>query len=234
VKYAVRYKGAGERVATRAWPLAGDSPGEVLEGHPFDIDEARLAAATPGALRYRALPAFLAGADADKAVERALRDRLPDKLALRLFYDPRSRATSRPGETREDFAHRLGEEGGGTAADKLRDRLVKKQRELAQREQEAAGRKREKWLAVGTAVLENIAILTGRRRTVRGVGTALSKNRMEENAEARVTALRDEIAELEQEVRSLTEVDPERFEERVLVPTASEVEVLRRDLLWVY
>ncbi len=34
VKYAVRYKGAGETVATRAWPLAGRTAAEALDGEP--------------------------------------------------------------------------------------------------------------------------------------------------------------------------------------------------------
>ena len=89
-------------------------------------------------------------------------------------------------------------------------------------------------MAVGTAVLQNIGLLTGRKRTISGVGTAVSKNRMEDNAEGRAAALREEIAELEGKLHALTEVDPGRFQEKDLVPTPSDVEVLRRDLLWVY
>ena len=83
-------------------------------------------------------------------------------------------------------------------------------------------------------MLQNIGILTGRKRTISGVGTAISKNRMEDNAEGRAAALREEIAELEEKLLALTEVDPGRFQEKDLVPAPSDVEVLRRDLLWVY
>jgi hypothetical protein len=57
---------------------------------------------------------------------------------------------------------------------------------------------------------------------------------MEDDAEGRAAALREEIAELQGKLRALTEVDPGRFQEKDLVPTASDVEVLRHDLLWVY
>ena len=57
VKYAVRYKGVGETVAVRAWPLAGDSAAEVFEGRPFEVEEARIDAVAPGELRYGACPA---------------------------------------------------------------------------------------------------------------------------------------------------------------------------------
>jgi Helicase HerA, central domain len=234
VKYAVRYKGSGEIVAVRAWPLAGDSAAEVFEGRPFEVEEARLETEPRGELRYGSLPGFFAGAAAEKALDKALGDRLPDKLAVRLFYDPETRTTSSPGETLDDFAQRLQGDGGGVAAEKLRERLAKRQRDLTRREQEVAGRKQEKWLAVGTAVLQNIGILTGRKRTISGVGTAISKNRMEDDAEGRAAALREEIAELQGKLRALTEVDPGRFQEKDLVPTASDVEVLRHDLLWVY
>jgi len=234
VKYAVRYKGVGETVAVRAWPLAGDSAAEVFEGRPIEVEEALIDAEAPGELRYGALPGFLTAAAAEKAVEKALRERLPDKLAVRLFYDPETRLMSSRGETREDFARRVQGDGGGAAAEKLRERLARRRRDLAQREQEVAGRKQEKWLAVGTAVLQNIGILTGRKRTISGVGTAISKNRMEDNAEGRAAALREEIAELEEKLLALAEVDPGRFQEKDLVPAPSDVEVLRRDLLWVY
>jgi uncharacterized protein DUF87 len=232
VKYAVRYKGASEAVATRAWPLAGASAIEVLEAEAIDVDEAKVSVEAPSGLRYADLPAFLAASGA-KAVEKALKDRLADKLAVRLLYDPATKTSSGPGETAQAFASRLGSTGGGEV-EKAKDRVEKTRRELDQRQQELAGRKTEKWLAVGTAVLSNIGLFMGRKRTISGVGTALSKNRMEGNAEARVEALQAELAELESELRALTSVDPARFEERDLVPSRTDVKVLRYDVLWVY
>ena len=232
VKYAVRYKGVSEAVDTRAWPLAGATAAEVLEAEAFEVEEARVAAAGPGGLRYSDLPSFLATSGA-KALEKALKERLADKLAVRLLYDPATKASSVPGETAAVFASRLGT-AGAPSVEKARDRVEKKRRDLELRQQELQGRKTEKWLAVGTAVLANVGLFMGRKRTISGVGTALSKNRMEGNAEARVEALQAELAELEGELQALTSVDPARFEERDLVPSRTDVKVLRYDVLWVY
>ena len=233
VKYAVRYKDAGETVAIRAWPLGASSASEVFEGEPMDVEEARMAAEPAAGLRYSDLPGFLAQNGA-KGLERATRDRLADKLVVKLLYDPLTKAASRPGEDAEAFALRLSSAGGGAAAAKLQERIEKKQRDIALKEQELAGRTQEKWMAVGSAVLKNLGLLTGRRRSVRGVETALSKNRMEDNAEARVAILKEELAGLQKDLDALTRVDPGRFEPRELVPSRSEVKLLRYDVLWVY
>ena len=153
---------------------------------------------------------------------------------MSLYSDPVTREKSRPGETREAFAARLQAEGGGAAAERLRDQLEKKKRDLAMREQDLAGRKGEKWMAIGSAVLQNIGLLTGRRRTISGTGAILSKNRMEDNAEARVEALQAEVAELEQELQGLGTVDAARFVEEKVVPARTGVKVLRYDVVWVY
>jgi hypothetical protein len=230
VKYAVRYKGLDEAVGVRAWPLGGATPADTLEAEPFEADEGALATEAPAGLRYLDLPAWLASAGA-KGVEKALRERLDDKLAVTVFRDPATKAVSRPGETREEFAARA---GGGDAADKLRQKLDKKRADLAVREQEVSGRKQEKWLAIGTAVLSNIGLLTGRKRTVSGVGSVLSKNRMEGTAEARVEALRAEVADLERQLAEATAVDPDRLVEEALAPVRGGVELIRYDLVWVH
>jgi len=233
VKYAVRYRGGDESVGVRAWPLAAESPAEALEGESLEVDEGSVLEDAPDGLRYADLPAWLAGGGV-RALEKALRDRLPDKLAVTLLVDPVSKETSRPGEGREAFAARLAEAGGGTAAERLRDRLEKKKRDLAVREQDLAGRKNEKWLALGSALLKNVGLFTGRRKGITGAGTVLSKSRMEDTAEARVEALRAEVADLEREIRDLAEVDPGRLVEEPLVPAKSGVKLLRYDLVWVY
>ena len=87
---------------------------------------------------------------------------------------------------------------------------------------------------MGAALLKNIGLLTGRKRTVSGVETALSKNRMEDNAEARAHNQKAELTALEADLQALTEVDPARFEERPLEPARSDVKVLRYDVLWIY
>jgi hypothetical protein len=233
VKYAVRYKGLEETVAMRAWPLLGRSAAEALEAAPLDVDEAALQAGPPAGLTYAALPPFLASAGA-KGVERALRERLPDKLALTLLTDPVTRSSSRPGETRDTFAARLRGAGAGAKAERLRESIEKKKGDLASREQELSGRKTEKWAAIGTALLANLGLLRGRKRTITGAGTVLSKNRMENTAQARVEALQGEIARLEEELQAVLAVDPSRFEEKTLVPSDAGVEILGCDVVWVY
>ncbi len=102
------------------------------------------------------------------------------------------------------------------------------------RQQDLSGRKGEKWMAIGSAVLQNIGLFTGRKRTISGTGAILSKNRMEDNAEARVAALQAEVAALEGQLESASTVDPARFDEETVVPSRTGVKILRYDVLWVY
>jgi hypothetical protein len=233
VKYAVRYKDAEEAVGVRAWPLAAASTAaEVLEGQPLEIDEDALGTEAPAA-RHAELPGFLNAAGA-RVIEKTLRERLPDKLAVKVWVDPDTGEESAPGESREAFAARLQAQGGGADAAKLRERLEKKKAELAAREQDLSGRKTEKWAALGSAIIANIGLLTGRRRRISGAGTVLSKNRMENTAEARVEAARAEVAQLEGQLATLAEVVPAALVGRDLVPARGGVKVLRYDLVWVY
>jgi hypothetical protein len=231
VKYAVRYKGVDETIGVRAWPLAGATPADSLESEPIEADEAAVTGDPPAGLRYLDLPGWLAAAGA-KGIEKALRERLDDQLRVTVYRDPVTREVSLPSETREAFAARVGV--GGDAADKLRQKLEKKRGDLAMREQEVAGRKQEKWLAIGSAVLRNIGLLTGRRRSVSGVGSVLSKNRLEGTAEARLEALRADVAELERQLAEATVVDPARLAEETLAPVRGGVGLIRYDLIWVH
>ena len=233
VKYAVRYKGAGETVDVRAWPLAGRSMAEDLEAEPIAIDEAKVTTEPPQTLRYGELPAYVASGV--RGIEKALRDRLPDKLATTLFFDPVTKATSRAGESREAFAARLGQETGGPRDAKLREKLEKKRRDLATAEQDLSGRKREKWVAWGSAIISNIGLITGRKRTISNVPTAMGKQRMEDTAESRVEALKAEVAALEADLSSAAPGISDRFEEKMVVPAIQGgVDLLRYDVLWVY
>ncbi len=233
VKYAVRYRGAGESLGVRAYRLGGSTAAEIFESAPLILDEGAVTAEAPAGLRYGDLPPFVAQAGA-KGLERAIKDRLPDKLQATLYSDPVTRSTSSPGETRDAFAARLQSAGGGASTRKLQDQIEKKKRDLAVREQELSGRKTEKWTAVGTAILSNIGLFMGRKRTVSGAGTVLTKNRLENTAEARVEALRAEIADLEGQLAAQASVDPGRFEEKTVVPSTGDVSLLRYDVVWVY
>ena len=228
VKYAVRYKGLGETVATRAYPLRSASLAELLEGDPITVDEQQVRDAPPAPLRYGEVPEGFAAATG-RMIEKAIRDRLPDRLAVGVWVDPMTGATSGPGESAAAFAGRIGT-GGATVA-KLQAKLDKKRRDLAAREEEMSGRKTEKWAAVGSAVLSN---MFGRGRGLSGASTVLSKNRMENAAEARVAGLRTEVAALEKDLAIFNSVDPGRFEPRTIIPSRTQVKLLRSALLWVY
>jgi DNA helicase HerA-like ATPase len=232
VKYAVRFKGQDEAIAARAYPISGTELADMLEGEPIVVDEAKLGEARAG-VGYGELPSFIAG-DGAKAIERVLRERLPDKLATVVYEDPLTKAASRPGESREAFLARLASAAGGGKAEKLRDQLDKKRRELAAKEQELSGRKTEKWAAIGGAILSNLGLFRGRKRTITGAGSVLSKNRMENNAEARVEGIKAEIAQLEADLATVADVDPARLVETTLVPARGGVKILRYEILWVY
>jgi hypothetical protein len=233
VKYAVRFKGQAEVVATRAYPIGGTELRDMLEGEALDVDEAGVATAAPANVGYGDLPSFVSG-EGPKAIERMLKERLPDKLEATVFEDPVTKTSSEPGEDRETFLARLRAAAGGPQAEKRRDQLEKKKRDLVAREQDLSGRKTEKWAAVGGAILSNLGLVFGKKRTISGAGSVLSKNRMENTAEARVEALKAEIAQLEADLAAMADVDGGRLVETKLVPTRGSVKILRYEILWVY
>jgi hypothetical protein len=233
VKYAARYKGGAESVAVRAWALEDRPPTELLETDPLVLEEGRIARQAPPGLRFAPLPPGF-GPGSARAVERVLKDRLPDKLTATAWYDPVTERLSGPGEEASAFAARLLAAGPGPREAKLRARLDKVRRSLAAAEQALTGRRAEKWTAIGTAVLANIGLFGGRKRSLTGAGGVVSKNRMENAAESRVAALRAEVAELEAQLAALTSVPADRFEQRTLEPVRSDVSILRFDLVWVY
>jgi hypothetical protein len=233
VKYAARYKGGAESVAVRAWALEDRPPTELLETSPLVLEEGSVTRQAPPGLRFAPLPAGF-GPGSARAVERVLKDRLPDKLTARAWYDPVTERLSEPGEEEAAFAARLVAGGPGPKEAKLRARLAKARRNLATAEQALSGRRAEKWTAIGTAVLSNLGLFGGRKRTITGAGGVVSKNRMENAAEARVAALRAEVAEREAQLAALTSVPADRLEPRTVEPVRSDVSILRFDLVWVY
>jgi hypothetical protein len=233
VKYAVRFKSQAEVVGARAYPIGGTELRDMLEAEPLGVEESAVATSAPAGVDYGDLPSYVS-AEGPKAIERILKERLPDKLEASVFEDPATGESSTPGETRDAFAARLRAAAGGAKAEKLRDQLEKKKRDLAAREQDLSGRKTEKWMAVGGAILSNLGLFTGRKRTISGAGSVLSKNRMENTAEARVEALQAEIAQIEADLAALAEIDPARLVEAKLVPTRGSVKILRYEILWVY
>ena len=234
VKYAVRYKGADETVGLRAWPLDAASAAEVFDGQEIAVLEPDLVAAAAPGVRFAELPEYLAERSALRGIEKAIKDRLPGELATTLLSDPLTGAVSLPGEERSAFAARLAQGGDTAAAARLRDRLDKKKMELETKKRDLEGRRTEKWVALGTAVLSNVGLFTGRKRTISGASTVLSKNRMEGTAESRVAALEAEIADLERDLAAHSAVDPARLQSTTVMPTRTQVKLLRYGLVWVY
>jgi hypothetical protein len=233
VKYAARYKDMAESVAVRAWALEDRPPTELLETAPLSLEEAAIARQPPPGLRFAPLPPEF-GAGSARAFERVLKDRLPDKLTAVAWYDPVTKRWSEPGEEAAAFAARLQAGGPGPQEAKLRERAQKKRRELETAEQSLTGRRAEKWTAIGTAVLSNLGIFGGRKRTISGAGSVVSKYRMENTAEAKVAELRAEVAELESQLAQTGSVPADRFEQRSIAPVRSDVSILRYGLVWVY
>jgi hypothetical protein len=236
VKYAARYQDAGEAVGVKAWALAAASAADALESDPVELTEDELATDPPAGLRYTDLPVYATGKNGAKAIEKALKDRLPAKLKAVVWFDPVTEALALPGEDPEVFAKRLLSAGPGPQEAGLREKLEKKKRDLASAERSLSERKKETWLSVGGAILSNLPLIFGRRRSVSitGASSVLSKNRMENEAEEKVGELRAEVAELDQKVTGLMVVDSSRFEQREVEPVKSEVKILRYDLVWVY
>ena len=232
VKFAVRYKGAGEAILVQAYPAADVPVTELLETEALAVAEQDLREEAPAGVGHAEVPADLAAAGS-RGIEKVLKERLPDKLAAKVWVDPVTKGSSLPGEDREAFAARLQQAGGGAQEARLREKLEKKQRELQARTEDLQGRKTEKWAAVGSAILSNVGLILGKKRTISGAGT-VSKNRMENTAESRVEALQAEVAALQEELQAMAQVDPARFQETTVIPARGGVKVLRYALLWVY
>jgi hypothetical protein len=239
VKAAVRYKAGGvaSEETTRSLGFAmpaGAAVTELCENTPIEMDEANLTGETPPGLSYADLPAFLTTAGL-KSIERVLKDRLDDQLATEVLYDAATKSTARPGESAFDFATRLGA-GAAVAGkrDAIQAKITKLQTARAAKQQEVSGRKTEKWASIGTSILSNIGLFGGRKRTVTGLGGVLSKNRMENAAEAKVETLDAQIRELQAELAEVQAVDPARFERRTVKPAKTDVSIIRYDIVWVF
>lgn len=239
VKSAVRYKAgrsaAGEEVvhslAFRIDPSLG--PIETLAEPPFGVDEAQIAENAPAGITYGDVPGYLS-INGAKAIERALKQRLDDVFAVELYFDPPTKLLSTPGESIEAFELRVEATPVVTAKKKgLETKLRQKRQALSAKQEEVRSRGVEKWASIGTSILSNISIFSGKKRTVTGVGGVLSKQRMEGNARNSVEKLQQEVQNLEQEIENLGDVDPSRFERRTVKPASTDVAILRYDVLWV-
>ena len=234
VKVAVRYRAdpgsaSPETTGVKLFPLDVADASVVLEGESADISAQQLLDAPPsGTFRYGDLPAWF-GPSAVRVLEKSAKERLPDKLEAALLRDPVTKALSVPGESGEEFARRI---GAGSAPAAVREKLEKKRRDLAAAEAQVTGREVEKYTAIATAAADVLGGLLGRRKTLKTgkVGSVLTKSRMETAAEAKVEALRAEVADLEAQVAP---ADPSRFESVRVVPQKAQVDLLSIGVAWV-
>jgi Helicase HerA, central domain len=239
VRAAARYKVGGvagdEETRTLAFAMpAGIAPGELLESTPVVIDEGALADDPPAGVHHADLPAFLATNGA-KTIEKVVRDRLDDRLAAEVLFDPVTKKFAASGENEFDFATRLGREpAANSRRGAIELKIAKKRAGLQVKKRDMEGRKAEKWASIGTSILGNIGLFSGRKKRVTGMSTVLSKNRMENTAEARVQDIEQDIAALEKELAALSAVDPSRFERRTVKPAKTDVSIIRCDVVWVY
>jgi hypothetical protein len=238
VKAAVRYKvarSAGDETSHAiAFRLDRDvGPVETMSGVPISVDEADLSQNAPDGVTYSDLPAYLI-TDGAKGVERVLKQRLDDVFATDLYYDPQTKLVSAPNESMEAFTARVEDTPVVSAKRKaLETKLRAKQQALGAKQEDVKARGFEKWASLGTSILSNISIFTGRKRSVTGLGGILSKNRMEGNARNQVEKLQAEVAQIESDLELLGDVDPTRFETRTVKPNATDVAILRYDIVWV-
>ncbi len=242
VKAAVRYKAGGvtteEMQRTLGFRMpAGMAAGELLEQDPTEVDGERLSAQAPPDVSYGDLPGFAAADDGAKVIERILRDRLDDRLQAELIYDPLTKKFARPGEDEDSFAARLGSSAGVSSKKSALDKKVAKlERDISMRGEEIKGRRMEKYMSVFTALLGNLNVFTGKSRRVKttGMGSVLTKNRMENTAESRKASLEAQLAELRAQREELDAPDTSRFERRVIKPAKTDVSIIRFDVAWVY
>lgn len=236
VKAAVRYRSGGttsdEFVQELGFPIGEETPpGELLEGEPVHVDDAAIAEEQPPGLSFGPLPAYIL-TDGMKAIDRAIRERLDDRLALDLIFDPVSKQFSNAGEDEWAFADRLNKMKLPNARrTQLEARIAKKRADLEIRHRDAEGRRNEKWVAVGTSIFNNVF---GSRRRSPSLGGIFGKSRMEQTAEARSDAAEREIAEMEQQLAEMDAIDPSRFQKRVIKPSKTDISVIRSGIVWVY
>jgi hypothetical protein len=238
VKTAVRYKVAAvntdEALHSLAFRLDPDgTPAEVLTEEPLEVDEGAISDVAPPDITFGELPMYVVR-DGAKAFDKALRERLDDRFAVELLYDEATKMVSLPSEDAGAFAARVANAPAiAKKRQALETRLMAKRAALSTKQGEVKARGLEKWASLGTSILSNMSILTGRKRTVTGVGGVLSKQRMESTARSASERLQAEIADIEGQLQELTDVDPFRFESRVVKPARSDISVLRYDILWI-
>ena len=223
VKFAVRFQaGAEEAVHTLAFPV-GDAatPEEVLESSPDRIDDMPFQATPPSGMTFAPIPSWTNTTKATK-LRTATKNRLPARLEAKVLFDPASGLSSNPGETADAFRTRvLAKNENSPAMVALLRKLERAQADVAQAESEASARATQKWVQAGETVL---GLILG-RRSYSAPSRVLNAQRVQSTAEGRLEEARLRLRQLEEECQART--TPTVFEERLTVPRAQDVKLLR-------
>lgn len=234
LKFGVRYRvgtaASEETIHELAFPTEQAlTPGEVLEHAPFSVNGVPFQASPPPGVTFTAVPSWVQSLKLMK-LQGAIKERLPSKLETKLLVDPGTKLISGPTESLEAFTARvIAKETVAKSSQTLLRTLERKRADLAQMEREITSRKAQKWLDVGAGVL---GLFGGRRSTLSAASRAVSSHRMQGGAEAKLEDLQVEVRQLEAQVAATKDVDPRRFTEQLVVPRASDVQILR--LCWAF
>ncbi|MBL8934345.1 MAG: ATP-binding protein [Archangium sp.] len=234
LKFGVRYRvgtaASEETIHELAFPAEQAlTPGELLEHAPFSVRGVPFQSSPPQGVTFGPVPSWVQSLKLAK-LQAAIKERLPNKLDSKLLVDPVTKLISGPTETAEAFATRVIEKQGVSKdAQNLLRTLEKRRADLAQVDREITSRKAQKWLDVGAGVL---GLFGGRRSTLSAASRAVSSHRMQGGAEAKLEDLQLEVQQLEAQLAAMKEVDPARFTEQLVVPRASDVQILR--LCWAF
>lgn len=251
IKYACKMKDVDEIIGARLYPLGCSAAAEILDGEHIELEDgdASVSGQAPAdGLRFTDLPEFVSVGGA-KEIEKGVKDRLASEFSFKVFVDAATKLTSTPGETREAFVSRVAAAASGnTKAAQLQTKLAKKELDLKKALEDLEGREQEKKMSMLKGALEVGGSLLGGlfgggrkgsaisaiKKGASAMSGVTSKNRMEDNAEAKVAILQEEIAKMKEEMGSLGEIDPGRFEEKTVAATKAGTKLLRTEIVWVY
>ncbi|MBM4782412.1 MAG: hypothetical protein GQE15_32455 [Archangiaceae bacterium] len=234
LKFGVRYRvgtaASEETIHELAFPAEQAlTPGELLEHAPFSVRGVPFQNSPPQSVTFGPVPSWVQSLKLVK-LQAAIKERLPNKLDSKLLVDPVTKLISGPTETAEAFATRVIEKQGVSKdSQNLLRTLEKRRADLAQVDREITSRKAQKWLDVGAGVL---GLFGGRRSTLSAASRAVSSHRMQGGAEAKLEDLQLEVQQLEAQLAAMKDVDPARFTEQLVVPRATDVQILR--LCWAF
>lgn len=229
LKFGVRYRVGTtlgeETVHEFAFPLADKaSASELLEGDALAVQGVPFQPTKPAEVTLTSMPRWVSGLKASR-LQALVKEHLPGKLETTLLVDPVTKLVSQPTESKEAFIARVLEKRGlSKQAQTLANRLEKKRADLAQAEKQVSTRKAQKWLSVGSGMM---SLFGGRGTALGGVGRALSSNRSQDTAEARVEALGIEIQQLQQQLADLRELDETTLEAQRVLPRPGDLKILR-------